>query len=277
MARKAKHHYIPKCYLKNFTEGGKNDSNFWAVPKSSDKPFLTSPNDACSKRDYYSMTHSNPLIVENFYGEKIEPMISKAIRHINTNSCLPHKADMQFLILLLATLYLRVPSHRETLERPRRRMKEIIESMSQDIHISNKEEFDYSETDLIKQELELLQYVQKLLSNKYYQLHIIEDADLDVITSDKPFVLTHPNGGRGFHFGLDTPNIDICVPITSKAILIARNEVIKEGTFTATKELVGLVNNNLIFSANRYFYTKKEEVLLINDDLTVFKHNILTD
>lgn len=277
MGRKAKHHYIPKCYLKGFTDGGKNSSQFWAVPKNNDVPFPTSPNDSCAERDYYSVDHENSLIVEDFYAEQIEPKIINAIRHIESHSCLPPKDEMKHLILLLATLYLRVPSHRKTLEMPMRRTKEIVDSMSQEINISNKDEFEYSKTDLIKAELRLIGTVQELLSNKYYQLHIIEDDNFNVITSDNPFILTHPKGRNGFYFGLDTSNIEICVPITSKAILIARNEKMKEGFFVASKELIGLTNRKLILSTSRFFYTKTEDILLVDNDISTYLHNISTN
>ena len=277
MGRKAKHHFIPKCYLKGFTDGGENSSSFWAVPTNNEDPFLTNPNDACAQRDYYTVDHKNSLIVEDFYAEKIEPKIIKAIDCIKISSILPPPEEMRYLILLLTTLYLRVPSHREVLEMPMRRTKEIVESMSQDINVSNKDEFNYSKTDLIKTELKLIDTVQECLSSKYFQLHVIEDDSLNVITSDKPFILSHPKGGKDFYFGLNTSNIEICVPITNKAILIARNEKMEEGTFTATKELVGLTNTKLALSARRFFYSKTEEIILVDDEISVYKHNISTN
>lgn len=277
MGRKEKHHFIPKCYLKGFTDGGENSSHFWAVPVNNEAPFLTNPNDACAQRDYYTVDHKNSLIVENFYAEQLEPKIIKAIDYIKINSSLPPPEEMTHLILLLATLYLRVPSHRDVLEIPMKRMKEVVESMSQDINISNKDEFNYSKTDLIKIELELIDRVQECLSDKYYQLHVIEDDSLNAITSDKPFILSHPKGDKGFYFGLNTSNIEICVPITNKIILIARNEKIKEGTFAATKELVGLTNTKLTLTARRFFYSKTEEFVLVDDNISVYKHNISTN
>ena len=277
MGRKAKHHYIPKCYLKGFTDGGESSSKFWAVPKKNKAPFLTSPNDSCAERDYYSVDHENSLIVENFYAEQIEPKIINAIRHIDSHSCLPPKEEMRHLILLLATLYLRVPSHRKTLEMAIKTKKEIVDGMSQEINISNKDEFEYSKTDLIKAELRLIDTVQELLSNKHYQLHIIEDDNINVVTSDNPFILSHPKSGNGFYFGLNTSNIEICVPITSKAILIARNEEMKEGSFVASKELIGLTNTKLILSTSKFFYTKTEDILLVDDDISTYIHNISTN
>ncbi|EPA8651279.1 DUF4238 domain-containing protein [Photobacterium damselae] len=274
MRRKAKHHYIPKCYLKGFTNGGENNSPFWSVPISNTKPFITSPNDSCAQRDYYSVEHSNPLIVEDFYAEKIEPKIGKAINHINTHSCLPIAEDMEGIILLLATLYLRVPSYRESLEAPLRVERDIVESMRQDLNILNYEDFNYSKNDLIKMELSLIDTVCKSLSEKYYQLYIIEDENLNLITSDRPFILSHPSIGKGFYFGLNTPNIEICVPITSKALLLCRNERIKEGTFKAMDKLIGLANRKIILASNRFFYSKTDDLILVDEEFTVYKHNI---
>jgi len=113
MGRKAKHHYIPRCYLKGFTEGGKNSSPFWCVPINNEPAFRTSPNDSCAKRDYYTVQHPNSLVVEDYYAEQIEPKIAKAIDFVQTKKSLPQKGDMRYLILLLATLHLRFPSFRE--------------------------------------------------------------------------------------------------------------------------------------------------------------------
>ncbi len=118
MARQAHHHFIPISYLKGFTEGGKDTSQFWCMPINNDDPFLTSPNDACSKRDYYTVDHEDPLIVEKWYANEIEPKINIALRHIDKSKNLPSGEDMQNLFLLAATLYVRTPSHRSTMETP---------------------------------------------------------------------------------------------------------------------------------------------------------------
>lgn len=277
MARKAKHHYVPKCYLKGFTDGGENSSPFWAIPINNGSPFSTSPNDACAQRDYYTVDHKNPLVVEDFYAEKIEPNISEALRYIKKNSCLPPQEEMRNLILLLATLYLRVPSHREALVKPFRRMKEIVESMNHAITICNKSSLDYSKSDLIMQEIRLIDVVQECLSKMYYQLYIVEDEKHNVITSDNPFMMWHTKGCRGIHFGLNTSNVLICVPITSKAILLARNEKVIEGEFLATKEMIAMTNTKIMWSASRFYYSKTEEILLLDNDANAYKHNINTN
>ena len=277
MGRQAHHHFIPSSYLKGFTLEGEDTSPFWCVPNNNDAPFRTKPKDACSKRDYYKIEHDNSLLVEHWYANEIEPKINIALRHIKKYEELPSKSDFSNLILLLATLYLRNPSQRASIEEPLRRTKEIVDGISDEVKISNRDEFEYSQTDLIKAELNLIDTVMECLSNKYYQLHILGESDLDFITSDRPFLLSHPNGGKEFYFGLNTPNIEIWVPINRKAILIARNEPFTEGVFNAHEKLIGLANTKLIMSSNRFFFASKSEVVLVDDEINVYKHDVCSN
>lgn len=108
-------------------------------------------------------------------------------------------------------------------------------------------------------------------------MHVIENPQENVVTSDRPFLLSHPKAGKGFYFGLITPDIEICVPITRNAIIIARNEPFDEGVHVATRKLVGLTNRNLILSANRFFYSSNEDALLVDEDINVYKHKVSTN
>jgi hypothetical protein len=277
MGRQAHHHFIPRTYLKGFTLGGKDTSSFWCVPANDEKSFPTTPKDACSKRDYYTVDHQNPLIVENWYATEIEPKIGMTLQEIQRNQELPNGDDLANLILLLATLYLRNPAHRSRIESPMKRAQEIVESMSRDIKVSNKQDFEFTQTDLIAAELRQIDIVIDCLKNKYYQLHIVKSDDFDVITCDDPFMLSHPRGRKGFYFGLNTPEVEICVPISRKAILLARNEPFEEGTFLANEKMVGLTNTKLILSTQRFFFTSTEEISLVNGDFNVYRHQITSN
>ena len=256
---------------------GKDSSQFWGVPINNDHPFLTTPKDACSKRDYYTIEHENSLLIENWYANEIEPKIGIALKYIKDYSKLPSSDNMSNLLLLLATLYLRTPSHRDTIEKPMKRVQEIVDSMSKDIKISNRHEFSYTQTDLIMTELNLIETVMKSLSNKFYRLYLIQESEFDVIVSDDPFILSHPNDKEEFYFGLNTPNIEICVPINRRAILIARNEPFEEDVFSADDRFVGLTNTKLILSASRFFYSSQREIALVDDNISVYKHDISTN
>lgn len=277
MGRQAHHHFIPSSYLKGFTIEGEDSSPFWGVPINNDEPFQTKPTDACSKRDYYTIEHKNSLLVEHWYANKIEPKINIALQHIKEHSQLPLPYNMSNLILLLATLYVRTPSHRETIEVPMNHAQKVVDSMCEEIKVSNRKKFEYSKTDLIRSELKLIDTVMKCLNNKYFKLYIVKNSDLDVITSDNPFLLSHPNGGKNFDFGLNTSNIEICVPITRQAILIASNEPFEEGVFSASEKIVGITNTKLILSAKRFFYSSKPEIALVDDNFNVYKHSICSD
>ncbi len=274
MGRQAHHHFIPSSYLKGFTLGGEDTSKFWGIPVNNDSPFPTKPKDACSKRDYYTTEHENPLFVEHWYANEIEPKINVALRHIIEFSELPKKNEFDNLALLLATLYLRCPSFRSQIEGPLNHVKKVAESMAEDIKITNLHEFEYTQTDLIKHELKLIDKVVKNLSGKYYQLYVTDSLDCEVITSDNPFILYHPNRRKDFYCGLNTSNIEIWVPITRKAILVAKNEKIKEGVFLADERLIGLTNTRLIKSASRFFFSPTPEITLVDDDLNVYKYKI---
>jgi hypothetical protein len=187
------------------------------------------------------------------------------------NSSLPPSEDRGELILLLATLYLRVPLFRKSLEIPRRRIKKLVDEASEKVIVSNISDFDYSQTDIVFSEIRLIEAVQDCLKNKFYQLFIVKDGDANIITSDNPFLLRHPSLR---YFGLNTPGVQICVPITKDAFLVAINEKVEEGVFWADDQMIGLTNRELIRSADRYFYSCIEDVLLVDENLSIYSYNI---
>ncbi|MBJ6354333.1 MULTISPECIES: DUF4238 domain-containing protein [unclassified Acinetobacter] len=275
MGRKSKHHYIPKCYLKEFTKDRKTTSLFWCIPNNNTKSFQTSPNDSCAQRDYYTIGHIDPLIIEDFYANQVEPKISLAINYINKYASIPQRNERQNLVLLMAALYLRVPFFRQLVQKPLEQMKEVITSMEKDVSISNKDEFNFNQTDLIRIETKLLSRIQNYLTTKYFQLFVINEPDLYIIISDNPFVLTHPlEDEQNFSFGLNTPNIEILIPITKKAFIIAKNEPCNEISFIADKKLVALVNTKLLLNSHKYIYSCDDKILLLDSELKVYEHHI---
>lgn len=275
MGRKASHHFVPASYLAGFTEDGTKESAFWSVPTNNTKSFVTSPIKSCKKRDYYTIEHNNSLLVEDWYATEIEPKINYALRHIEEKQTLLSNDKMQHLLILVATLYLRTPTNRARLEEPLRAEKEIIDSMSKEIKISNKESFEYCQTDLIKTELRLINTVMNCLCNKYYRLFIINEPDLNFITSDNPFVLSHPyETHKNFYYGLNTPGVTLFVPISRKAALIGMNEPFEEGTYVANKKLVGSLNHEILLRAEKFCYTATPDICRIDSNGNPLKYKI---
>jgi len=265
MGRQAGHHYIPASYLAGFTEDETKESSFWSVPKDNKTPFKTSPLKSCKKRDYYTIDHDNSLLVEHWYANEIEPKIKKALEYISIHKALPSKDEMQFLLLLAATLYLRTPSSRATREAPLKRVQEIVDSIDKDVKITNRKEFEFNQTDLITSELRLINTVMDCLSNKYYCLLISEDPKVNFITSDSPFLLLH-NNSEIQHYGLNTKNIELSIPISKNAVLVGRNEPMNEGVFEANKKFVAAFNSNLIRFTDKFFYSDQPNIYLLGEE-----------
>lgn len=265
MGRQAGHHYIPASYLAGFTKGETKESTFWSIPIDNKKPFQTSPIKSCKKRDYYTIEHENSLLVEHWYANEIEPKIKQALEYISLHKTLPSKDEMQNLLLLAATLYLRTPSSRSTREAPLKRTREIVDSIDKDVNISNRDAFKFNQTDLITSELKLISTVMECLSNKYYCLLISDDPNTNFITSDNPFLLMHPNSKMQY-YGLNTKNIELSIPISKNAVLVGRNEEMREGVFEANKKFVAAFNSNLITFTDKFFYSNQSKFYLLDDN-----------
>jgi hypothetical protein len=265
MGRQAGHHFIPASYLAGFTEGETKESSFWSVPKNNKKPFQTNPIKSCKKRDYYTIKHENSLLVEHWYANEIEPKIKQALEHVSIHKTLPPEGEMQFLLLLAATLFLRTPASRATREAPLKCAQAVVDSIDKDINISNRDEFKFNQTDLITSEIKLINTVMECLSSKYYCLLISDDPNVNFITSDCPFLLMHPDSKLQY-IGLNTKNIELSIPISKNAVLVGRNEKMNEGVFEANKKFVAAFNSNLITFTDRFFYSNQSKVYLLDND-----------
>lgn len=198
-----------------------------------------------------------------------------ALRHIDETKRLPSGDDIKHLLLLAATLYLRPPSHRSNIEGGLKQARKVAKGIASDIEISNLNDCNYTQTDLIEREVRHLEKIFDLLKNKFYRLYNASNSAFDFVTSDQPFRLIHPrDSNRNFHFGLNTPSIQICIPINRNVILIGVNETLREGTLSADDRLIGIMNKVLIEGAGQFFYSSKPEIALVDNDNNVFKHAI---
>lgn len=132
MSKSKKHHYVPACYLKEFTNEGRRTSLFWAFPRN--KPgskYGTNPNDSCVSNNYYKLDENKqPLLIEEWYGNEVEPQIGiflESVDYINVVN-----SNDAGLIWLLTSLLLRNPQHRENIESPLRHTQKVAESMRDD-------------------------------------------------------------------------------------------------------------------------------------------------
>lgn len=82
MSEPRKHHYISQLYLKDFAWQRKNAYKLFAQDKTG-KTFEVNIEDIGAERDFYRLEHAEDKnIWEKFYGEKIEPLMTKVLRNI---------------------------------------------------------------------------------------------------------------------------------------------------------------------------------------------------
>ena len=125
------HHFIPECYLTNFTEDGKG---IWVYDKKNGKTFQQSISNIFFKKDFYRINEDdipdnlkgeiNPLSLEkDYFANEIEskyndylkfliPRIDELIANGLRNVCMPEE-DIQAIALFLVFQFLRTPKARE--------------------------------------------------------------------------------------------------------------------------------------------------------------------
>lgn len=79
-----RHHYVPQCYLKNFTSNGKS---LWVYNKlkSDNKIYQQAISNICCKDDFYSLEGlcSDKLLIEKeYFSKNIEPLFSSMLANI---------------------------------------------------------------------------------------------------------------------------------------------------------------------------------------------------
>ncbi|ENL1297243.1 DUF4238 domain-containing protein [Vibrio parahaemolyticus] len=278
MGRQAGHHYIPASYLSGFTNEGKKTSRFRVQPKNGSSSYVTNPIGICKSRDYYTVEGvGDGLVVEKFYANEIEPEIKKALHYIQTSQQLPSMENRDGLFMLLATLYIRHPKARRWLSSGFDDIVSFVnESITDGVKITNLDAFSFGKNDVIVSELRLLQSLLPHFSKKYYRLYISKSND-HFITSDCPVYLSHPDMATLPYFGIDTGDIELCVPINKNAALVGKNEPMDEGVFDADERFVALLNTKIANSSDKIFISSNREVKFVDQTFSVYKHSLVAE
>lgn len=261
MSKKTKHHYIPACYLKGFTNEGKRNSLFWAFDvNNSKKRYKTNPNDSCVSNNYYKLEkNKEPLLIENWYAESVEPSIGEFLKDFDEiNKIDPNNVG---LIWLLTSLWLRSPLHRAMIEGPLTHAKYIADSIEKDckrkgINV-DKSDFLFTKDDVIIQEIKQTKIAAYYFSQ--YNFSILKAPEqINVITSDAPLILANK---KYKVFGLATKETIVIIPLNKKTFIIGTNSEnflpMKEGTKWDIANLNTMIlenSNEKVFSNNEVFY-----------------------
>jgi hypothetical protein len=274
MTKKA-HHYIPKFYLKGFTES--TDSPFiWVYEQGADAPFRANIANVGHENYFYALKVPNDrtgnMSVENYLAEKVEAPANPAIERIRNRERLTD-SDRVNLSIYLAVMHKRVP-------RQRQRVKELAPQVVPEVS----ERFDAilelrpEKPEQIKKwrkegeglinrlaenppdEAYIPDYSIRVVRQIYrmtWQFLLSQD-DFAFVTSDNPV----------FHFeglGIGQLESELSFPISSKCVLWATNRTDSpEGYYSIGQAVVQEMNRRQASSATRYIYFPQQSDQVID-------------
>lgn len=269
-----KHHYIPACYLKGFTNGGNRKSLFWAFPADIvGSKHGTNPNDACVSNNYYKLEDStDPLQIENWYGRNVEPLIGQFLASLETLKEID--SNNEGFIWLLISLFLRHPRHRASIESPLLRAQIIAESMQKD-YISKGISLDISDTKFVKDDIINLELNQIKTASYYFPLFqytiIKAPKNVNVITSDSPLILAHQTKKV---FGLATKGTMIIAPLNKDTLVAGSNDIKLPKLHYATLNEIASYNAMIMNAATEKCFSNNDYFYFLNDQDEVTKYPI---
>lgn len=133
MAESKKHHFIPQCYLSNFSDDGKG---IWVYNKTGKRAYLTSIDKIFQKKNWYRIPEElipehgkdiiNPLSIESeFFADQIESQFNDYLKSIVANiddilkdtsifqNCQLHEDYVDEFAMQIAIQYFRTPKARQ--------------------------------------------------------------------------------------------------------------------------------------------------------------------
>lgn len=265
MSQSKKHHYVPACYLKGFTNEGRRTSSFWAFPRN--KPGYkhgTNPNDACVSNNYYKLEkNTQPLLIEEWYGNEVEPQIGIFLESIDYIKVV--NSNDAGLIWLLTSLLLRNPQHRENIESPLRHTQRVAESMRDDYDkngiVLNTSATDYIKDDIIEYELKQIKVAAYYFS--LFQFSLIKTPDpFNAITSDAPLILAH---NKLHTFGLGSAGTMVLTPLNKNTFLFGSKEIKLPNLHQASINEVANFNTIIMNASNEKCFSNNDHFFILDD------------
>ena len=108
-----RHHYVPRCWLRGFTETSENDGRLWVTDFSRRAQWPSSPANAGHIRDFYRLGEDapDPVAVETFFGT-LETNAAPILRSIDAERRPPNSDELDVLLEFMAYQFVRLPAFR---------------------------------------------------------------------------------------------------------------------------------------------------------------------
>ena len=294
MPESKKHHFIPQCYLSNFSIDGKG---IWVYNKKRGKPYLTSIDKIFQGKNWYRIPDElipeqekdkiNPLSIErNFFADEIESqyndylksIISEINQRLSNDSTLQnydHRLDEIYVdefAMQIAIQYFRTPEARQ----------EVMNNLADLSKMSQMINPKYINKELISELNKLhnpiiahfwtifandkfIPGITNILKNKIWLTLVSPNTPF--YTSDSPVIIDNPpNTPRDFFGCLNERGVIITFPLTSKILfkLLDRDYY---ADMEDTDRKILLVNENIVKQENKmqFIVARNEIVSPINN------------
>lgn len=184
-----KHHYIPKFFLANFTEGGKKESKLWITDLKSCKQWQAAPPAIAYQNNLYSLEIENNNdnqtdAVETMFAE-LESMTAPVIKRIIEAERIPSGNEFNILMNFIALMATRTP---KMITQRAQFVIDIADTMI-DVSFSTKDQWQKLMIELIEagkmpaDSLEKTSYeeIRDFVYSKRYTLDINQNAKVEQI------------------------------------------------------------------------------------------------
>lgn len=280
-------HYIPQCYLRNFSADKKS---LLVYDKKQSKSYRMAIDKCCCQEDLYSIDESSidkhddkmitPLFFESkYFADNIEPKYSKLLKkiiqakeqYLSTKVNTPiftHDEKITFAHVLGVQWY-RLPARKEQLHTFNLEWAnaeaDIIKGLM--AHINNDPKFldlDVSPTSDpaidhadVYADYEFLEELANILADKYWEFYYTNTSQ--IYTSDYPITIeSHVKNAPSYYEGFGMYGAEISMPISSNIVL-----VIWDSQYFRDKNdidcLFSELDNKGIrrYNSMRYYYAKE--------------------
>lgn len=239
-----RHHYVPQCYLNNFTSNGKS---LWVYNKlkSDNKIYQQAISNICCKDDFYSLEGlcSDKLLIEKeYFSKNIEPLFSSMLKNIIDKGLKLEESSISERILtsdekfqfayLLAIQWFRTPYQQHNISKlTKDTLSNIIPIIKESLAFETGDEtfrdldVQFEVNPVVEQakigylNVELLNMYAEALTANYWEFFISPTAN--VYTSDFPItVRMHVPKTRPLFEGLACYGSELTYPISKNICLV---------------------------------------------------------
>ncbi len=286
-----RHHFLPVCYLKGFTQENTEDGRLHGFNLQSGEQFASTPKNVGHKRDLYKLNVSegdDAFFIERVISEKLEGPFARLLESMASRRALPSTPhEWNILLYFIAFQAVRVPAALDAAKMlssqfAKEPLREISQNPGKFEQIKKKASgagdplegtiedlrkaiprFDSGDLALTLSQNHLLDLMVKkmddllhMIARRPWRLLIADDNAPDLICSDHPVMTTSPqsNPPRG-RFETWQRGAHLTFPLTRRMWLISNLGFDTEGVCVCPPRTVVSLNHRTALHADRFLYS----------------------